>query len=64
MGGESEETPNWGQVPIVLSKAEMEFENYRRKGLNEPSAIEKDFEKAISKIERLKLKAPSKPKKK
>ncbi len=49
---------------VAVTKAETEFESYRQKKLNEPSAIEKDFEKAISKIERLKLKAPGKPKKK
>ena len=49
---------------IAVTTAEAEFENYRQKGLNEPSEVEKDFEKAIGKIERLKLKAPNKPKKK
>jgi hypothetical protein len=49
---------------VAVTKAEIEFESYQQKKLNEPSAIEKDFEKAISKIERLKLKAPGKPKKK
>jgi hypothetical protein len=48
---------------VAVTKAETEFESYRQKKMNEPSAIEKDFEKAISKIERLKLKAPGKPKK-
>ncbi len=49
---------------IAVAKAELEFENYRQKNLSEPSTAEKDFEKAINKIERLKLKAPGKSKKK
>lgn len=48
---------------IAIAKVETEFESYRQQRLNEPSAIEKDFEKSVSKIEHLKLKAPRKPKK-
>lgn len=47
---------------VAVAKAETEFETYRRKILNEPSAAEKDFEKAIKDIERKRLKAPRKKK--
>ena len=40
---------------VAVSKAESEFEHYHRRSLNEPSSIEKDFEKAISKIKKFLL---------
>lgn len=45
---------------IAVAKAETEFENYRQKTLNEPSEVEKDFEKAVKDIERRRLKTPGK----
>lgn len=47
---------------VAVAKAETEFGNYRQKTLNEPSEVEKDFEKAINKIERQRLKSPGKKK--
>jgi hypothetical protein len=41
---------------MAIATAEAEFESYRQQGLNEPSKIEKDFEKAFAKIKRLKRK--------
>ena len=34
----------------ALSKAELEFEEYRQQQLAQPSQVEKDFEKAVMKL--------------
>jgi len=47
---------------VAVAKAETEFESYRKKALNEPSPVEKDFEKAVSKIERQRIKVLAKKK--
>ena len=47
---------------VAVAKAEAEFGKYHQKTLSEPSVAERDFEKAVSKIERQRLKTPGKKK--